>query len=372
MFEILASSTADSRTTILPLVTTSKSVFSSAIRSAFHSICLLQTDAATVRSYTRQLKYQRTRRLLVSFRDLDSTPTDNTLIDLLDAVCLRDLVLYLCEGAKIAGFVAALKKQELATLDYGSFTSVVTFSFPEVCEFVARLRHLQSLSWEVVGILAELPKDFAVDKLDRSESKVTTLHITCPAITDDALLFLVDLVRPTLRVLKIKTTANSTLLTPHGIERALSYLPSLETLTLDIASPSTPSSSSSLPLEKIIGTLPSLRHLSLTSALPLATIAGLARLDNELESLHLGRVDFVGAFEEKMLALSRTSMAFPKLRLLRIELDGRTISSEEGATSMEASLKELWGLRSIDFVLTRTVLAGGNEAIPGHAVVVSV
>ena len=388
VFELVASSTADSRA-ILPLIPTSRKISSAALRSAFLSICLLQCSLETVLHFTQFLKTKRTRRLLVSFKDLDSTPLDNTLVDLLDAVQLRDLVIYLCEGKRCEDFVVALERQSLLeTLDFGSFTAAVSFDFADLCRFVARSRHLLCLSWEVVGVLAELPTDFAAhntmnneisDTEDRQQSKVTTLNITCPAITDEALLTLIDLVRPTLKSLKLTTTAVSTLLTPHGIETALSHLPSLETLILDLSTPpSDPSTPSSYPCESIIATLPRLRYLSLSSAHPLATISGLARCHNQLEELHIGSVNFVGAFEEKMLALSRTSRAFPSLKLLRVELDGRTISSEGGATSMESSLQELWAQRLVRFVLTRTRVTGGvqNRVLatgiaPVDAVVVS-
>lgn len=371
VFEILAAGTADSRA-ILGLATIHKSILSSALRSAFHSICLLQTNIETVKRYTQYLKHQRSRRLLISFKDLDSTPVDGTLVELLDSVRLDDLVLYLCES-KRCGLVDALGRQQLRTLDFGSFTSVVSFDFADLCRYVNRNSQLRSLSWEVVGVLAELPEDFSLnfdedvemddatsDTEERTASKLTTLHITCPAITDEALLLLIDLVRPTLKTLKLKTTAASTLLTPDGIERALSHLPSLEKLTLDISDSVDSSVPPSYPFERILETLPRLRHLSLTSDHPLATISGLARVPNELETLHLGKVNFVGAFEEKMLALSRTRRAFPNLRVLRIELDGRTISSQEGATSMESGLKALWKMRGTEFILTRTKVSGVN------------
>lgn len=380
VFEALAATAADSRS-ILPLATISKKSLSSALRSAFHSICLLQTNIETVQRYTQHLKHQRTRRLLVSFKDLDSTPVDSTLEDLLDSVRqLDDLVLYLCE-AKRFRLVEALDRQRLRTLDFGSFTSVVSFDFADLCRYVKRSSNLRSLSWEVVGVLAELPEDFAFDEdismddtsgtEERHASKVHTLQITCPAITDDALLLLIDLVRPTLKTLKLKTTAVSTLLTPAGIERALANLPSLENLTLDLSTSLDSSTPASYPCETILDTLPRLRHLSLTSARPLATIAGLARSSALLETLHMGLVNFVGAFEEKMLALSRTRKAFPNLRVFRVELDGRTISSVEGATSMESGLKALWRRRRTDFILTRTGVAGEHTAAQRNAAVVS-
>lgn len=337
VFEYVALSTADSRHSILPLASISKA-FHRAQRISHSSLCLLSCTIAKAQQVTREEEAsggRRVKRLLLSFKDLDATPGDDTIPALLQAVSagLNTLVLYICaqQGTSARDLAPSLAGLPgLRELDLGSFGSFNSLQFDDLLCYLGGARQLRKLTYEVaqIGVCAGGRPHVDESAAASSESLLREVSISAPGLSDANLLALVNLFRHSVQKLSIKTT--STALSAPGLVAALSHCPHLTLLHLSLSATPTssfaPPASATLPLHAILPTLPRLVSLNLTSpggpeGIQLASLAGLARRDNHLVHLELNtgvRLDAHVA-----LSLARTPRAFPRLERLGIQLEDR-------------------------------------------------
>lgn len=113
IFLFIALQTADSRSAINPILSVSNG-FHRARRISYFSLCLLRSEreqAIEMASESMRQDALSVRRLLLSFKDLSSTPSDQTIPNLFRATKnLRNLIFYLCETEVCDNMVVALSE----------------------------------------------------------------------------------------------------------------------------------------------------------------------------------------------------------------------------------------------------------------------